>query len=256
MKVTIIQSNLYWEDKVRNLEFFEKQIVSIKDLTDLIVLPEMFTTGFSMKPERFSEPENGITLQKMQTWAKAKDAAIVGSFIVEEDGKFYNRAYFVFPDGHYQYYNKRHLFRMAKEDEHYTPGTEKLIVEYQSWRILLLVCYDLRFPVWSRNENNYDIAIYVANWPERRSEPWKTLLKARAIENLSYVIGVNRIGDDGNNISHSGDSAIIDFKGDVLSKTKAKEIAVETVQLDQKALNDFRTKFPAHFDADDFQITL
>ena len=214
MKVTLVQSNLIWENKEANIEVFDQQIQSIDGSTDLIILPEMFTTGFSMKPKMWAEKHLGKTFQKMQSWAKQKQSAILASLIVKEKDKYLNRAYFIFPDGHYQFYDKRHLFRMAKEDEHYKAGKERIIIEYKGWRIFPLICYDLRFPIWSRNNLNYDLLIYIANWPERRSTPWKTLLKARAIENLSYVAGVNRIGKDGNGIEHSGDSALIDFKGD------------------------------------------
>jgi predicted amidohydrolase len=183
-----------------------------------------------------------------------KTAAIVGSLVVEEKGNYFNRLYFVKPNGEYFYYNKRHLFRMAEEDKYYTMGNSHLLVEYKGWKILPLVCYDLRFPVWSRNNINYDLLIYVANWPERRNQAWKTLLKARAIENLSYTLGVNRIGNDGNGVYHSGDSALIDYKGNKISKTKAHEENLETLKISRKELLAFRQKFPAHQDADSFSI--
>jgi predicted amidohydrolase len=254
MKVTLLQSNLIWEDKDANLQSFETQIQNIKSDTDLIILPEMFTTGFSMQPERWAEKHKGFTFKKMQDWAVSKQSAVLGSLIVKEDGKYYNRAYFVFPDGTFQYYDKRHLFRMAKENEHYSSGNSRVIVEYKGWRIFPLICYDLRFPIWSRNNLDYDLLIYVANWPERRAKPWKTLLQARAIENLSYVVGVNRIGKDGNGVEHSGDSALIDFKGDVLSNIQAYKTQCQTIELNKEALNSFRSKFPAHTDADLFTI--
>ncbi len=256
MNVTIIQAHLVWEDKQQNLDAFEEKILNIPETTDLIVLPEMFTTGFSMKPEQFSETNTGTTLTKLKEWAKAKNAAIVSSMIVEEDNTYYNRAYFVFPDGYYQYYNKRHLFRMAQEDRYYAGGQERTIVQYKSWRILLQICYDLRFPIWSRNKGDYDMVIYLANWPASRARAWQTLLKARAIENLSYVVGVNRIGADGNGIEHSGDSAVIDFKGEPITKPKAHATAVETISISKTDLEDFRTKFPAYLDADQFEVKI
>jgi len=254
MKITLLQSNLIWENKEANIDAFEKQIQAIKEDTDLIILPEMFTTGFSMQPELWAENHLGSTLSKMQEWASDTNAAILGSFIVKVDQKYYNRAYFVFPDQTFQFYDKRHLFRMAKEDKHYSSGEKHLIIDYKGWKILPLICYDLRFPVWSRNTMNYDLLIYIANWPERRSLPWKTLLKARAIENLSFVAGVNRIGKDGNGVEHSGDSALIDFKGEEISNIKPHTQQSETIEINQTELIQFRKKFPAHIDADNFTI--
>lgn len=254
MKITLLQSKLEWEDRHANLKSFENQIQSLESETDLIILPEMFTTGFSMHPELWAEEHLGDTFQKMQSWAKQKQSAVLGSIIVKSDKQFFNRAYFVFPDGSFQYYDKRHLFRMAKEDEHYASGNQRVLVEYKGWKILPLICYDLRFPVWSRNDLDYDLLIYIANWPERRSTPWKALLKARAIENLSYVAGVNRIGEDGNGVEHSGDSALIDFKGDEMSSIIPNRQMSETISIDKDALLEFKRKFPAHLDADTFTI--
>ena len=254
LSLSFLQTDLLWEQKKENLQSIEKKILNHNSETDLIVLPEMFTTGFTMKPVVFYEKHIGDTVKRMQSWAKEKQAAIVGSLVVEKGGAYYNRLYFVKPNGEYSYYDKRHLFRMAGEDKHYTMGDSHLLVEYKGWKILPLVCYDLRFPVWARNNVDYDLLIYVANWPERRSQAWKTLLKARAIENLSYVLGVNRIGDDGNGVYHSGDSALINFKGEKISKTKAHEENLETITISRKELLDFRQKFPAYQDADDFII--
>lgn len=254
LNISLVQTALIWENPIENIAAFDREIESIDSNTDLIVLPEMFTTGFSMKPEAFADDHLGSSFKQMQKWAEQKQAAIYGSLIITENGKYYNRAYFVFPDGRFEFYDKRHLFRMAKEDEHYTAGSERKIIEYKGWKILPLICYDLRFPTWSRNNLNYDLILYVANWPERRSMPWKTLLRARAIENLSYVIGVNRIGEDGNGIEHSGDSALIDFKGDEISQIKPHTQQTETIKIDAEALTDFREKFPAHLDADRFEI--
>ena len=254
MRVTLLQSNLIWEKKSRNLDNFEYQIQNINSETDLIILPEMFTTGFTMQVSQFAEEHLGESFQRMQTWAKATKAAILGSLMVHEKNHYFNRAYFVFPNGSYQFYDKRHLFRMAKEDSYYTAGQQRIIVEYKGWRIMPLICYDLRFPIWSRNNLNYDLLIYLANWPERRSLPWKILLKARAIENLAYVAGVNRIGEDGNRVSHSGDSALINFKGEELTNITAHQQQAETIELSKTDLIKFRTKFPAQLDADNFFI--
>jgi len=256
LKVTLIQSSLFWEDKPKNLEQFSKKIDDVKDATDLIILPEMFSTGFSMKPENLAETMKGETVTWMKEKAKKKNCVIAGSFICEENGHYYNRLLWVNPDGSYVKYDKRHLFSMGDEHNHYAAGEEKVIVELKGWKICPLICYDLRFPVWARNtkDASYDVLIYVANWPERRSYPWKTLLLARAIENQCYVIGVNRVGADGNNITHSGDSAVIDAKGEIISKIKPSEETIETVSLSYSDLQDFRKQFPAILDADQFEV--
>ena len=268
LKITIIQSSLHWENKALNLSMFSQKITSIQETTDIIVLPEMFTTGFSMKPQQFAETMQGETLAWMLEQAKNKGCVITGSFICEENGFYYNRLIWAKPDGTYVYYDKRHLFRMANEDEHYTAGQKKIIVELKGWKICPLICYDLRFPVWSRNistnANNsavkqninyeYDLLIYVANWPEVRSYPWRTLLLARAMENQCYVVGLNRVGDDGNVIYHSGDSAVINAKGIIVSKTKPHEETIETITLNYNELDAFRKAFPAMLDADSFEI--
>ncbi|MBA3706782.1 MAG: amidohydrolase, partial [Bacteroidetes bacterium] len=214
LKITIIQSNLHWENKEKNLEMFSKKIAAITDATDLIVLPEMFTTGFSMNPKKFAEIMSGPTIEWLKQKAREKKCVITGSFIAEENGNYFNRLVWMNSDGTYNTYDKRHLFRMADEHNHYNFGKSKLVVELKGWKICPLVCYDLRFPVWSRNvKSEYDVLIYVANWPERRNHHWRTLLLARAIENQCYSIGVNRIGADGNSIAHSGDSTVIDPRG-------------------------------------------
>jgi omega-amidase len=268
LKVTIIQANLQWENKHSNMQLFSQRIGSISEKTDLIVLPEMFTTGFSMKPQEFAEAMDGPTVEWMQEQAQLKNCVVTGSFICEENGNYFNRLLWVNADGSFQTYDKRHLFRMANEDGHYTAGQKKVIVELKGWKICPLVCYDLRFPVWSRNtllnqvttdtiesiQYEYDVLIYVANWPEVRSYPWKTLLLARAIENQCYVVGLNRVGDDGNAIYHSGDSAVINAKGVIISQTKPHEESVETVALNYTELATFRKNFPAMLDADKFEI--
>lgn len=255
LKITIIQTPLHWENKEKNLAMFSQKLASITEATDVIVLPEMFSTGFSMKPEKFAEPMIGATMAWITTKAKEKNCVITGSFIAEENGSYFNRMVWMRPDGTFSIYDKRHLFRMGDEHNHYSFGKNKLVVELKGWKICPLVCYDLRFPVWSRNvKSEYDVLIYAANWPERRNHHWKTLLLARAIENQSYVIGVNRIGDDGNAISHSGDSAVIDPRGLIISKTKANEESIETVTLNYSELVEYRKAFPAALDADDFKI--
>lgn len=261
MKATLIQTALHWENREKNIAHFDTLINSVKEETDLIVLPEMFTTGFTMNPEKLAEPWNGETLTWLKHKAKEKNAVITGSVAVEENKKYFNRLFWVNAEGTVNTYDKRHLFRMAKEDQHYSPGREKLITRIKGWNICPLVCYDLRFPVWCRNKFNaetkswqYDVLIFVANWPEVRNYPWKQLLVARAIENQCYVIGVNRIGNDGNNMTHSGDSIVINPRGEIISKTKPNEESIETVSLDRAYLEDFRKIFPVGMDADNFEI--
>lgn len=254
--ITTIQTHLIWENIAQNLSHFDEKITSIQSPTDIIILPEMFTTGFTMNPEKFAEENEGIGLQWMLQKAKAKNCVVVGSISVKENTNYYNRLYWAKPDGTYESYDKRHLFRMGNEHQHYSAGNKKLIIEFNGWKICPLVCYDLRFPVWSRNrkDSTYDVLIYVANWPEVRSYPWKHLLIARAIENQSYVIGVNRIGEDGNQIIHSGDSCVINPRGEIISKTLAHQDSVETVNLPYSYLQDFRKAFPVMMDGDEFQV--
>ncbi|MES2761762.1 MAG: amidohydrolase [Bacteroidota bacterium] len=256
ISITTIQTNLYWEDPDKNLTHFTEKLNLIKEPTDIIVLPEMFTTGFTMNPAVMAEAHEGNGLQWMIEKAKEKSCAVTGSISVKEENKFYNRLYWVMPDGTYKYYDKRHLFQMGNEHKHYTAGTQKLMVEYKGWKICPLICYDLRFPVWSRNrkENSYDLLLYVANWPEARTYPWKQLLIARAIENQSYVVGVNRIGNDGNNVAHCGDSAIINPRGEVISKPNTSLDVIETVSLSATYLEEFRKLFPVMMDGDEFTV--
>lgn len=255
LKVTFIQANLHWENSEENLQLFSQKISSIQEKTDLIVLPEMFSTGFTMNNKAMAERMNGKTVEWMKKMAKEKNCVLTGSIIIEENGHYYNRLIWMRADGTYETYDKRHLFRYANEQDHYTAGNKKLITELNGWKICPLICYDLRFPVWIRNRNNeYDVLLFVANWPERRNYPWKTLLMARAMENQCYVVGVNRIGNDGNAIYHSGDSAAINFKGEIISKTKPHEESVETVTLSKKDLDDWRKNFPAWMDADKFTV--
>ena len=263
MNVTIIQTALHWLNRSANLSHLEQLIEQINTPTQLIVLTEMFTSAFTMDAQAAADKPNGEVLAWMKRMSVKKGAIVVGSAVIEENGNFYNRLLWVKPDGHFEHYNKRHLFRMAKENEHYAEGTSRLITNIGEWRICPLVCYDLRFPAWSRNINwsqhfernhQYEVLIYVANWPERRSHAWKSLLVAIAIENQCYVIGVNRIGTDGNDIAYSGDSMIISPQGEIISKTKSNEESIETIELNLKDLLDYRISFPANYDADEFEI--
>ena len=256
LRVAIIQTSLFWENKALNLSMFNDKIACINKPVDIIVLPEMFSTGFSMQSHKFAEKMDGPTVNWLKQKAKEKNTTITGSIIIEENGNYYNRLLWVTPEEKVLYYNKRHLFRMAGEQEHYSSGINRKVAELKGWKIALMVCYDLRFPVWSRRSAafDYDAMIFVANWPQRRSHPWNILLAARAIENQSYVIGVNRIGEDGNGIMHSGDSAVYDFKGEKLSQLKPFVEKTEIVVLRKKDLFDFRNSFPAHLDADSFHI--
>ena len=255
MKISIIQSELSWENKKENFSQFEKLILNYPLSTDLFILPEMFSTGFSMNAKELADSENEIASNWLQQLAIEKKCAITGSVIVSEGGKYYNRLIWADPE-QLLVYDKRHLFSYAKEDETFTSGTQKLLITYRNWKILPLICYDLRFPVWSRRteECNYDLLLYVANWPEKRILAWKTLLPARAIENQSYVAGVNRIGNDGKNIYHSGDSAVYNFRGELISTANSHLPALETIELNLQEQNDFRKQFAFFNDRDQFEI--
>jgi predicted amidohydrolase len=260
LKITLIQSDVHWEDTEANLAMFEEKIWQIGPSTDVIVLPEMFTTGFTMNASRLAELMNMRTFKWMKQMADQTNALILGSYIVKVHERFYNRLLWMEPGGHFKTYDKRHLFRMSDEHKTYSPGESMLIGTWKGWRICPLICYDLRFPVWSRNKwdftarkLSYDLAIYVANWPTTRGEAWATLLKARAIENLSYVVGVNRIGQDGNGIEYSGHSAIISPKGEAIFTNDEMESS-RTIELSANSLEAFRDRFPAYLDADDFTI--
>lgn len=255
IRVTTIQTSLYWEDINTNLSMFEQKLLGIKN-TDIIVLPEMFTTGFTMNSVELSEEENGKTITWMLNQAKEKEACIVGSIIFKENNKNYNTLIWAFPDGTYKKYHKRHLFRMANENDFYSFGNELLTIDYKDWKICPLICYDLRFPVWSRNTKNIDLYIYIANWPEARVSAWSKLLEARAIENLAYVVGVNRVGKDGKNINYSGASAVINYKGDAIATHINNEESIINHQLNKVELTEYRTKFPAHLDRDEFSIIM
>lgn len=255
LRVTLVQSELAWHNPAANHQAFKQQMAGLKGKTDLIILPEMFTTGFTMTPEQVAENWlDSLTVDWMKQQASDLDAALCGSVVIQQDEQHFNRMLLVMPEGNVHHYDKRHLFRMAREHEHYTAGSQRAVVNYRGWRILLQVCYDLRFPVFSRNQNDYDLAVYVANWPQPRRAAWRTLLQARAIENLAYVVGVNRVGEDSNGNPYSGDSAAIDFKGDVLVDHAAGTVFVETSTLTMKTLQAFRDKFPAWQDADGFEL--
>jgi omega-amidase len=256
LKLTLIQQPIVWQNSEANRFFFEGLILEHQTKSDVYILPEMFTTGFSMNIGQIAEPENGSTLIWMKKLAAKKGAVIAGSVAVKENEHFFNRFYWVEPSGKTEFYDKRHLFRMADEDKVYSPGKAQKIIKYLGWRIMPQVCYDLRFPVFCRNTQrlNYDLLLFVANWPAARSQAWYDLLKARAIENLSFVIGVNRIGQDGNQIVYDGKSAAFDYKGLDISNIKPSEAILKTVTFNKKELNDFREKFPAWMDADNFSL--
>ncbi|MEZ5017711.1 MAG: amidohydrolase [Flavipsychrobacter sp.] len=254
LNFTLIQPNIVWEDKRANLRQYEDYISNVKEKKEIVVLPEMFSTGFSMAPERLAEQMDGDTVQWMKRMAKSHRCILTGSVIIEEEGKYYNRMLWVQPDGKVGHYDKRHLFAYASEDKHYNAGDSRLIVSVKGIRICLQVCYDLRFPVWSRNNKAvYDVLLYVANWPERRSMPWKALLQARAIENMSYVIGVNRVGEDGNGINHSGDSSVFSPLGEQLWQVSNKPICA-TITIDKQQIIEARERFPFLDDADNFMV--
>jgi predicted amidohydrolase len=255
LTVTLIQTELAWEDPEANRRLLTQKIASISERTDLIVLPEMFTTGFSMQTEKLAENMNGPTVKWLLEMATLKNAAVCGSIIVREENQFYNRLLWAQPDGQFFTYDKRHLFRMAHENVSFSAGKSKLLVHWRGWNICPLVCYDLRFPVFSRwtKQAPYDLLLYIANWPEKRATAWKTLLPARAIENLSYCLGVNRVGQDGNGIPYSGDSVVCDPQGHNFFLPPHAE-AVHTQTLSAAALESFRQRFPAFEDADAFEL--
>jgi len=259
MKVAIIQSELIWENPTANRNYFDEKINAITEKVDLIVLPEMFTTGFTMNSKTIAETMDGETILLIKSLAKAKNTAITGSLVIEENNNFYNRLVFVFPSGEIQFYDKRHLFTLAGEDKVYTSGKEKLIVEYQGWKICPLICYDLRFPVFSRNVEDYEVLIYVANWPKTRINAWDILLKARAVENMCYTIGVNRIGLDEpvrrgeNNFEYVGHSQAVDFLGNSVLEPQESE-GVFVVELNKEKLLETRKKLGFLNDRDSFEL--
>jgi len=257
--VTIIQSDLAWENKEANLLHFEELITNTHNLGDLVVLPEMFNTAFSMKPEIFSEPIESETHIWMTNLAKKMNIYLAASYMVNEDAKYYNRFIVMSPNGEYQKYDKRHLFRMGNEHQHFTAGNEQLIFDINGWKIKALICYDLRFPVFAKNNYtdgiyDYDALIYVANWPKVRNHIWQNLLTARSIENQAFVIGVNRIGIDGNGLDHAGSSCIINPKGEYIIEPKSDVASLQTASLVYSELQDFRNKFTVGLDWDKFEV--
>jgi predicted amidohydrolase len=252
LTITTIQADLKWEDPEANLNHFDQFLGAVSQPSDLYVLPEMFSTGFTMNPERVALHADH-TIDWMRSKAAEKQAVIAGSIVVQENGQYFNRLIWMQPDGNYNYYNKAHLFGLAGEDKPYTPGQSVRIFEYKGWKICPMICYDLRFPVWSRNTQGYDLLIYVASWPVTRIDAWKTLLQARAIENQSYVIGVNRVGKDENDYTYSGDSCVVDYAGNVIYRATGVE-QISTLSLDYDAQQDFRQKLPYLKDQDTFDI--
>jgi predicted amidohydrolase len=254
LNVTLIQSHLHWENPVSNRSHFSEIINNISEKTHLIILPEMFTTGFTMNAEALAEETKGPTLEWMQYVAKERDCAITGSLIVRDSGHYFNRLYFVYPNGEFRHYDKKHTFTLAGEHKTYTAGKELLLVELQGWKICPLICYDLRFPVWARNTQDYDLLLYVANWPHKRIAAWDTLLKARAIENMSYCIGVNRVGLDGNGHEYTGHSAVYDVLGERISTSKFEQEFVETVTLSGEHIRSHRKHLQFLNDRDEFTL--
>jgi predicted amidohydrolase len=256
MKIALLQMNIIWENRPENISHCQAMLAALPSDVQLVVLPEMFTTGFSMHPETLAETEDGPSLTWMRNRAVHQNMALTGSLIIKEGRRYFNRLFFVFPDGSYRRYDKRHLFSMGEEHLHYAPGEERLVVEYQGWRICPLVCYDLRFPVWSRNrgEEAYDLLLYVANWPASRSNAWDTLLAARSIENQCYVAGVNRCGSDVAGHAHNGHSQVLDYKGAVVAAAAENAESSLTAVLSLEDLKAFRKKFPVGNDADNFTI--
>jgi predicted amidohydrolase len=256
INITLIQTDLVWQNRDANIKRFDELIDSNQEQTDLIVLPEMFTTGFSMKPNDHAETMNGPALDWMIQKASDKKVAITGSMMIQDKDRFYNRLFFVFPDGKYEFYDKRHLFRMADEHNHYTAGSRRIMIPYKGFLIFPIICYDLRFPVWLRRTRdfNYDLLICVANWPERRNAHWKALIQARAIENQCFVAAVNRVGEDGNHINHSGDSALINARGEIIHQV-SNDFFMKTFTLDKQETEQYRQSFNVIEDADPFVLT-
>ncbi len=257
LHISLIQTDLVWENISENLKQLEEKINSVPNGTHLVVLPEMFSTGFSMQPERLAETMQGTTIEWMKRMAATKKTIVTGSMIITENNHFYNRLIWMLPNGQMGKYDKRHCFAYAGENEHYTPGNSRLIASVNGWKINLQICYDLRFPVWAHQQSThppeYDVMLYVANWPEKRIHAWKSLLVARAIENQCYVIGVNRVGKDGNGIAHSGDSMAINPMGEIIWHESGHE-AIGNIVLDAIFLQEVRAKFPFLADADTFTI--
>lgn len=255
LRIASLQIDIAWEDVELNLANCERAISTLDAGVHIAILPEMFTTGFSMTATQYAEEGEGKTLKTLKEWAARYDIALAGSYIARENNQCYNRGFFIEPSGDVTFYDKRHLFRMGDEGKVFTAGNRRAIVEYRGWHIALFICYDLRFPIWSRNVNNeYDLALYVASWPQVRSHVWRTLLLARAIENACYVCGVNRVGNDGLGLAYTGDTMVVDFKGAIIDKAPDGEPCIIVTELDYDKLQSFRIKFPTWRDADTFTI--
>ncbi|MVO09819.1 nitrilase family protein [Flavobacterium sp. TP390] len=253
MRIAIFQTALIWQQPENNRNLIEKYLHTCKETFDLLILPEMFTTGFTMTPSEIAESMNGITIQWLKNLAREKKIAVTGSLIIKEQEQFYNRLVFIFPDGTLEWYDKRHLFSLAGEEKVYTKGKEKRIIEYKDWKICPLICYDLRFPVFSRNVEAYDLLIYVANWPKPRINAWNALLKARAIENMVYTVGVNRIGTDANELEYTGSSQVVDYLGNEILNAQDKQ-GIFVVQIDKEDMLETRKKLNFLNDRDVFQL--
>ncbi len=254
MNIVLLQSHVFWEDPKRNIEHFGHLIANLSEKTDLVFLPELFSTGFTMNVREYAEKQNGDTFCWMKNQASCHNVVLAGSYIAEEKGMYFNRLVWMEPNGRSAIYDKRHLFRIGDENEHYSPGNRIAVVTWKSWHIRPLICYDLRFPVWSRNRNDYDVLAYIANWPSSRQDVWDALLKARAIENQAYVIGLNRVGKDGRSIEYAGGSVVYGPDGNALVSSKTSGQEILQVELSLNELRRFRKKFPVHLDADDFNI--
>jgi omega-amidase len=257
LKIALVQQDLVWENKIENLQKFDQLISKIKEPIDLVLLPEMFSTGFTMRADMFAETMDGNSVSLMKKWANEKHVAVAGSLIIKEGDKYYNRFVWVEPNGKFQTYDKAHLFRMGEEQLHFSKGLNRIIINYKGWKIAPFICYDLRFPVWIRKTKNfdYDLLLFSANWPERRKLHWNLLLQARAIENQSYVAAVNRIGIDGNGLNHSGDSQVINPLGEIIYKQEF-EASFDIIQLSKEVLLKYRETFPVGLDADNFELTI
>ena len=254
LRIGIVQTNLFWENPEKNKLELEKKIAHHPEAADVFILPEMFSTGFSMEPEKLAENMDGSTITWMKNLASTKDSVICGSIIIKEREAYFNRFVWVEPNGKLTYYDKRHAFSLAGEQHHYQTGQKQVMIDYKGWKIAPFICYDLRFPVWIRNTQQYDLAIFVANWPEKRSYHWKQLLIARAIENQCFVAGVNRVGEDKNGFSHSGDSVVLNALGETLSHVPPHEEMIEVVELQKEDLSSTRRKLNFLADQDQFKL--
>ncbi|BAG83926.1 MAG: amidohydrolase [Candidatus Azobacteroides pseudotrichonymphae] len=257
LRISIIQLEIIWEDKEKNIKNYQSFISQLKGKSDLVVLPEMFATGFSVSAKHLPETNTDKIMQTILSWSRVFDLAISSSFLAKDkDGNLFNRGFFATPEGKIHFSDKRHLFRMSEEIHLFNPGENYNIIPYKNWNIRLIICYDLRFPVWTRNKNNeYDLLLCVANWPKTRSNSWEILLKARSIENLCYTCGVNRIGHDGNNISYQGGSMLLNFKGEIILEAGKDQESALTTTIYKEKLQDFRNKFPIWKDADSFNFS-